>query len=311
MSDLKRKIDHSIKRLKLYEPPEGYYLAFSGGKDSVVVKALCDLAGVKYDGHYNVTTADPPELVRFVRDRHPDVSMDKSFYPADYKNQALSGKQITMWNLIPEKLMPPTRLVRYCCDKLKERGGDGRVVLTGVRWEESLNREQNQGPVVIQDMAAEEQIENQTSLFEDALEVESGKTQRNTILMVDNDENRRLVEFCYQHHKTTVNHIVEWTSADVWQFIRDEKIPYCELYDCGYQRLGCIGCPMSRPKKRLAEFEAFPKFLYHYFVAFDHMLDNRRKKAEEDPSRSVWRGKDGKELENPKAQDVFDWWVSE
>ena len=43
------KVDKAIMRLQTYEPPEGYYLCFSGGKDSCVIKALADMAGVKYD----------------------------------------------------------------------------------------------------------------------------------------------------------------------------------------------------------------------------------------------------------------------
>ena len=88
------KVETAIKRIKTFEPPEGYYLAFSGGKDSVVIKALCDMAKVKYDAHYNVTTVDPPELVQFVK-TFPDVTFDKSYYK--------DGTHITMWNLIPKK----------------------------------------------------------------------------------------------------------------------------------------------------------------------------------------------------------------
>ena len=84
-----------------------------------------------------MTSVDPPELVRFIRDTYPDVERD---VPRDDK-----GKPITMWNLIPRKLMPPTRLVRYCCEELKETGGEGRMTVTGVRWAESKNREDNQG----------------------------------------------------------------------------------------------------------------------------------------------------------------------
>lgn len=137
------KVQIAIDRLKHFEPPEGYYLAFSGGKDSVVIKKLCDLAGVKYDAHYRVTSVDPPELVQFIRDKYPDVSRD---VPKDK-----DGRTITMWTLIPKKLMPPTRLVRYCCAALKETGGAGRVTVTGVRWDESVNRKKNQGLVTVQE----------------------------------------------------------------------------------------------------------------------------------------------------------------
>ena len=147
MSELDNKMKKSIERLKAFEPPEGYYLAFSGGKDSVVCKTLLDEAGVKYDATYRVTTVDPPELVRFIKKQHPDVIREVPRYGPDYKNAKLAGKPITMWNLIPEKLLPPTRMARYCCDFLKESGGDGRMTVTGVRWAESVNRKSNQGIV--------------------------------------------------------------------------------------------------------------------------------------------------------------------
>lgn len=141
MNDLTEKVKTSIERLKAFEPDEGYYLAFSGGKDSVVCKALLDMAGVKYDATYRVTSVDPPELVQFIKEKHPDVKRE---VPRDK-----DGKPITMWNLIPRKMYPPTRVARYCCAELKESGGDGRMTVTGVRWEESVARKSNQGLVTL------------------------------------------------------------------------------------------------------------------------------------------------------------------
>lgn len=137
------KVQHAIETLQAFEPSEGYYLAFSGGKDSVTVKALCDMAGVKYDAHYRVTSVDPPELVRFIKEKHPDVGFEIPHYK--------DGKPINMWNLIPNKLLPPTRMQRYCCAYLKESGGYGRMTLTGVRWAESANRRRTHGLVDIRD----------------------------------------------------------------------------------------------------------------------------------------------------------------
>lgn len=136
----KDKVQVAIDRLKTFEPPEGYYLAFSGGKDSVVIKALADMAGVKYDAHYNLTSVDPPELVKFIK-TFDDVQIDR---PKDK-----DGNQITMWNLIPKKRIAPTRIARYCCAELKEHGGDGRMTITGVRWAESANRKRNQGHLTV------------------------------------------------------------------------------------------------------------------------------------------------------------------
>lgn len=145
------KVDVAIKRLRGFEPEEGYYLAFSGGKDSVVVKALADLAGVKYDAHYNLTSVDPPELVAFIKEKHSDVSWEVP--------RKKDGRRITMWNLIPERKMPPTRIARYCCGALKEGGGEGRLTITGVRWAESPRRKRNQGGVTITDKQAGKEME--------------------------------------------------------------------------------------------------------------------------------------------------------
>lgn len=148
MSELQEKVLKSIERIKAFQKDDGYYLAFSGGKDSVVCKALLDEANVKYDAHYRVTSVDPPELVRFIRDECTDVKRDVPRYGAR-RGPEWEGKPITMWNLIPWKMMPPTRLVRYCCEFLKESGGDGRMTVTGVRWSESHNRKVNQGIVTV------------------------------------------------------------------------------------------------------------------------------------------------------------------
>lgn len=136
----KDKVQVAIDRLKAFEPPEGYWLAFSGGKDSVVIKKLADMAEVKYDAHYSLTSVDPPELVSFIKN-FDDVAID---IPLDKE-----GKRITMWNLIPKLKYPPTRKARYCCKYLKEEQSNGRMTITGVRWAESANRKRNQGAVTV------------------------------------------------------------------------------------------------------------------------------------------------------------------
>jgi phosphoadenosine phosphosulfate reductase len=125
------KIANSIAALRHFEPPEGYYFANSGSKDSTVVRDLLIRSGVKFDAHYHITTVDPPELVHFIRDNHPETIRERP--------------TISMWRLIEKKMIPPTHIMRYCCAYLKERGGAGRFVVTGVRkWESTKRRKRQQ-----------------------------------------------------------------------------------------------------------------------------------------------------------------------
>lgn len=93
--ELEKKEARAMALFRLFEDtairyhPDGYYLAFSGGKDSVVIYALAKMAGVRFKAHYHMTTVDPPELVRFIRSSFPEVSTD---YP-----------EYSMWNLIVKK----------------------------------------------------------------------------------------------------------------------------------------------------------------------------------------------------------------
>ena len=99
------KVAEAIKLLREHEPPEGYYLCFSGGKDSVVIYGLAKQAGVKFDAHHSVTTVEPPELMKFIRDKYPEVQKE--------------SPQLTMAQLIVKNKTPPTRIARYCCRLLK------------------------------------------------------------------------------------------------------------------------------------------------------------------------------------------------
>jgi phosphoadenosine phosphosulfate reductase len=120
------KDQRSIDILRRMEPEEGYWLAFSGGKDSCVLLDLAKRSGVRYEAHYNLTTIDPPELVQFIRREHPEVVVDKP--------------ERSFWTHIREGRCLPMRQSRWCCEELKERGGAGRRVLTGVRAAESASR---------------------------------------------------------------------------------------------------------------------------------------------------------------------------
>jgi len=256
MSDLfgETKTQNSINILKAFEPEQGYYLAFSGGKDSQCIYHLAKMAGVKFDAHYNLTTVDPPELVWFIKKNYPDVIIHRP--------------KRTMWQLIIYSGSPPTRLGRYCCRELKEGGGEFRIVVTGVRWAESARRK------------------NKRTL----IETNNFKEQFNQ----DNEESRKQLEVCPTKGKHILNPIINWSDADVWGFLNSNNIEYCNLYDRGYKRLGCVGCPMDSKAKQ--NLEKYPKIKAQYIRTFDKMLKIRIEKGK----KTSWKS----------GIDVYNWWVN-
>ena len=258
--------------LRYYDQP--LVITDSGGKDSSVCKELALRAGIPFEIIHNHTTADAPETVRFVRSeakRFEDLGIKYTINMPTYK-----GKRVSMWSLIPQKLMPPTRLVRYCCSVLKETGGAGRFITTGVRWAESASRRNSRG------------------IYE-----KSGSKESRIILNNDNDDKRMLFENCRLKAKRVVNPIIDWKDEDVWGFLEDAKKLTNPLYAEGWCRVGCVGCPMAGQHEREEEFARWPKYKNLYLKAFENMLKVREARGK---MQGSWRmGKTG--------EDVFNWWM--
>lgn len=260
---LKEKERIAIERLKAFEPDdEPYYLCYSGGKDSDCIRILAALADVSHEIHHNLTNVDAPETIYYIKSI-PGVIIDK----ATYKD----GSPKTMWNLIPRKKLPPTRLMRYCCSELKEQGGKGRLKITGVRWAESIKRRDNGGVVKI--IGKPKTV--QQYMTENGVNFQSTK-QGGVVLNLDNAESRRAVEHCYRTTTTMVNPIIDWTNADVWTFLHHYGCESNPLYQCGRHRIGCIGCPLAGNKQQQIEFKIYPKFRANYVRAFDRMMKARK-----------------------------------
>ena len=248
----------------------------SGGKDSSVCVQLAINAGIPFEVMHNHTTADAPETVYFVQSefrRLEELGIKCTINYPYYK-----GQRTSMWQLIPQKLMPPTRFVRYCCSILKENGTNGRFISTGVRWAESKKRKDNRGIYEV-----------------------SGKGKPVIMLTNDNDDHRRLFETCTLKAKRVCNPIIDWTDYDVWDFIEAEHIPVNQLYGCGFSRVGCIGCPMARKAGRYKEFARYPAYQDMYIRAFDRMIEERSRRGELDGTRRAWS----------TGKDVFHWWMED
>lgn len=275
MSDLEQTAIERLKAasdmsLRLFEKP--LVITYSGGKDSDVLLHLARASGIPFEVLHSLTTADAPETVRHVYDTFRRLEEKGVKCDVD-KHVQPDGSRVTMWNLIPRKLMPPTRLVRYCCAVLKEGGGKDRFIATGVRWAESTARKRRGG-----------------------LEVLTSKPQSKLILSNDNDEDRRLFETCQLKGKRVVNPIIDWKDNEVLDYAAIEKIPMNPLYCEGFHRVGCVGCPMAS-KARTMEFARYPRIKAAYIRVFDRMLEERRKRS----LPCQWQS----------GVDVFHWWMED
>jgi len=189
----------AIDVCRRYEPEGGYYGLFSGGKDSVAVKEVARLAGVKVRWHYNVTTIDPPELVRFIREYHADVQWHRS----------PTGVPLPLYMV---RAGFPSRRQKWCCKHYKHGiNPHGVTRLSGLRAEESPRRAKR---------------------WSHYTDIDGGAPM--------------------------VSPILQWDSEYLWEFLRDSGAPVCSLYDEGWHRLGCVGCPAATQANRDREWKRWP-----------------------------------------------------
>lgn len=213
---------------------KGFVVAFSGGKDSQVVLKLAELANVKFEGIYKLTTIDPPENVLFIRHHYPNVKIVRP--------------KLTFSQLVAKKGFLPSRQKRYCCAELKENYGAGRVVLTGVRRSESLKRA-------------------------DRAEINL-RTRRRHPQWTDGSEDdfykyQETVVQCLQgKDKLVMNPILDWSLSDVWQFIEFFDLPMNPVYQMGCTRVGCVLCPLSSIEAKRFEIKTWPKLADRWFRVF-------------------------------------------
>lgn len=240
-----------------YDADNGFFLAFSGGKDSQALYHIVQLAGVRFQAHFSPTTVDPPQVIRFIRRNYQDVIFEKV--------------DKSMFQVAKEMGMVPTMKLRWCCAKFKETAGAGRVTLTGIRRAESIKRAKRQS-VEVSGHKFSGNLDEFMGWSKERIEKKVKNLNQDEFTRGGQDSEIRCIN---GKDSIIVNPMLEWTDRDVWDFLNDVcQVPHCELYDPPYNqhRIGCILCPMSSHRQKLKDCQMYPHIKRKWLDVFEYFI---------------------------------------
>lgn len=230
---------------------------YSGGKDSDVILQLAKEslapAGIEFRVTHNLTTADPPDNVYYIRRVFAALREEGI-------DCRINVPRRSLWKIMRETLVIPSRIMRVCCSELKERKmPDAPYIVTGVRWAESAGRRNKSGIAMVY-----------TASDRSTLAAAAG------LLTTDDASSRRLFEQCAMRGVRVLNPIIDWSDSDVWSYLRDRGIEGNPLYKEGWTRIGCVGCPLARKRARELAFARYPKLYKAWHDAIAYVIARRK-----------------------------------
>lgn len=239
---------------RLFDMP--LVVLYSGGKDSDVILQLAKESGVPFRVTHNLTTADPPDNVYYIRRVFAALREEGIDCRIDVPRRSL-------WRIMRETLVIPSRIMRVCCSELKERRmPDAPYIVTGVRWAESARRRAKSGIAMVHNAFARERGEEKAA---DAW-----------LLTTDDASSRRLFEQCQLRGVRVLNPIIDWSDDDVWSYLHSRGIDGNPLYKEGWTRIGCVGCPLASPRAREIAFARYPKLYKAWRDAIAYVIERRK-----------------------------------
>lgn len=276
-----------------YELSKTYYdkpvvVCYSGGKDSDVLLDITrkTLKTDEFRVLNSHTTLDAPETVYYIREKFAelrDAGIDATIEYPYYK-----GERTSIWKLILEKQMLPTRLARYCCKILKEAATPNQIALIGVRRSESKARD-GRGDIGVRGRRKEDAVY---------------KTAQHTRAMIAFDQDPdntstfecEIIKNAKKQAAMVSLPVYEFSDTDVWDYIRDNHLTVNPLYSKGYRRVGCIGCPLAG-KARFKEFADYPKYKDNFIKTCNRLIEQHEKHAKSNKYRT--------------GEEMFKWWLEQ
>lgn len=242
---------------RLFDMP--LVVRYSGGKDSDVILQLAKESGVPFRVTHNLTTADPPDNVYYIRRVFAALREEGI-------DCRINVPRRSLWKIMRETLVIPSRIMRVCCSELKERRmPDAPYIVTGVRWAESAGRRAKSGIAMVYTAVARERGGG----CEQAAAAAG-------LLTTDDASSRRLFEQCQMRGVRVLNPIIDWSDDDVWSYLHSRGIEGNPLYKEGWTRIGCVGCPLAGRRAREIAFARYPKLYKAWRDAIAYVIERRK-----------------------------------
>ena len=259
---LNEKVESSIEFLKKAERlaielnPKGFVVAFSGGKDSIVMLDLVRRANVRHVVVHSVTGIDSPTTMYFMRDNYPEIK---------YIHQRENVLQLI------ERFGLPKMGKRYCCRMVKENVGVGSVVLTGVRAAESVSRAKG-AEVEVYSRRKENLIKGRKRSLEGLYDMKH--------------------ECIRGKDRVMIKPIFDWSTEDVWNYIMQRGLPKNPQYG-QVGRVGCMYCPFASEKQIKWYEKEYPVYKKRVMLAVKRFWDRYDEHVFDTPEEYYewWRSK--------------------
>ena len=217
---------------------DGVYISFSGGKDSTVLIHLCRQLYPNLVGLYSDTGLEFPEIRDFVQTfnnitivtpkMHHREMLKKCGYPVVSKEQAEWIYRIRSGT--------SSGAIQKAFYGMNLDGTPTRFKLSE-QWKYLLNAPFNIGSGCCKEMKLKPIAEYVKKTGRVPL---IGTTASESALRA-----QKFLQYGFYNlegKKAQCTPMSIWTDGDVWEYIHRFNLPYCKIYDMGYDRTGCVFC---------------------------------------------------------------------
>ena len=263
------KIKMTERRIReFYEHMKGnVYVSFSGGKDSTVLLHMVRNLYPEVSTVFVNTGLEYPEIVNFVKTQK-DITILK---PKQSFFQVLQNEG---YPVISKKV---ARQIRDLQNPTEKNINTRNLFLTGIKrdgtkgsylsklpekWKFLIN-----APFKISEKCCDILKKNPIREYEKVT-----KTKGYVGLMASDSIQRENIYLRFGCNvfgkKARSRPIAFWTTKNIWEYIKQFNIPYCEIYNKGEHNTGCIFCMfgyhLEKPPNRFERMKVLHPQLYEY-----------------------------------------------